>query len=315
MGHGRRPWNREVPLAGDASYRRYFRVEPADGGTAVLVRYPPDRLDAFTRDLEVRAWLAERGLRVPGLLWTDPRRGEALLEDFGDRDAEAGLAGLAPARRLERALRLVEPLEILAGLDPSALPPWNEPLHRERLLGELLGFARWFAAGFAGRGLSPGSRAWLGELAGRVAGHPPRVCHRDYHLNNIHFLPGGVVGVIDFQDILVGPDTYDAVSLLRDRAAPDLLGEEDREAWLRDWAGRTGAAPGWEARVVEVEVQRGLKVLGTFARLCSSGARRYLRWMGPLAARLAPLAEELGAPGELVRLLLDWGPDGGDHVR
>ncbi len=315
MRHSRPRLSDERHLAGDASYRRYSRVRMGEGSTAILVRYPPDRLEEFTRDLEVRRWLWEKGLRVPDLLWVDPERGEAVLEDFGSHDAARVLASLDPEQRAGRTLDLVRPLEVLARLDPAELPPWNVPLSGPRLWEELIPFGTWFAGELIGRRLSPASRDWLGTLVRWVDRHPKRVCHRDYHLNNLFFLPDGDVGVIDFQDVLVGPDTYDAVSLLGDRDLPALLSGDDRARWLERWAEATAADPGWEGRVAETEAHRGLKVLGTFTRLAlSGGERRYLQWVPPLAARMAPLVESMGAPADMVELLLDCSLEGLDHV-
>ena len=111
--------------------------------------------------------------------------------------------------------------------------------------------------------------------------------------------------MIDAQDALVGPDAYDAVSLLEERAMPELLAAGERERLRVAWARRTCAAAGWEGRWPRVRAQRALKVLGTFARLEAAGRGGYTRWMGGLAARLAADANALGLPGGLVDLLLD----------
>ncbi len=315
MRHARPPLSDERYLAGDASYRRYARARTPEGNTVILVRYPRDRPGEFRRDLEVRRWLAEKGLRVPDLLWVDAEEREAVLEDFGPHDAARVLAALGPEERLVQVLDLVRPLEVLSRLDPAELPPWNVPLSGSRLREELIPFGTWFAGELIGRRLSPASEDWLGTLVRWVDRHPKRVCHRDYHLNNLFFLPEGDVGIIDFQDVLVGPDTYDASSFLGDRDLPTLLAPRERARWLEAWAEATAADPGWEGRAAETEAHRGLKVLGTFARLAlSRGERRYLQWVPPLAARMAPLVESLGAPAEMVELLLDCPLEGLDHV-
>ncbi|MBP1620485.1 MAG: aminoglycoside phosphotransferase, partial [Acidobacteria bacterium] len=136
-------------------------------------------------------------------------------------------------------------------------------------------------------------------------GHPRRVCHRDYHLNNLYFVATGEVAVIDAQDVLVGPDTYDAVSLLEERAMPELVAADERRRLAGSWATRTAAAAGWERRYRLVRAQRALKVLGTFARLEAAGRTGYTPWMDGLAARLAADAGALELPGVVVDRLLD----------
>ena len=130
-----------------------------------------------------------------------------------------------------------------------------------------------------------------------------RVCHRDYHLNNLFFVNEGEVGLIDFQDILVGPDTYDAVSLLGERAMPLVLGDGHRDRIRQTWAERTGAAEGWQDRWRLVAIQRGLKVLGTFARLAASGSRGYEAWMAAQARNLTSELAAVDAPPKLAELV------------
>ncbi len=90
----------------------------------------------------------------------------------------------------------------------------------------------------------PGLSRWLDELAVEIGNHPRRVCHRDYHLNNLLVAGDGGVGVIDIQDILVGPDTYDVVSLVAERAATRLISDRDRGWVLETWAHRTRSRAG-----------------------------------------------------------------------
>ncbi len=290
-------------IQGDASSRRYRRLHLPGGTTAVEVQYPPGEHTILERDLEVRAWLERRGLRVPRLLEADPAHGRAVLEDFGRQGAAEALAAAPPERRPTLVRRLLGPLERLASLDPGELPPWNAPLDASRMRWELAGFELWYLSDRRGTAPSPAAGRWLDGLAERVAAHPRRVCHRDYHLDNLFFLPGGEVGVIDFQDILIGPEGYDLVSLLEERDFPHLLGEQARRETAREWARRTGALPGWERRLAEVTAQRGLKVLGTFARLVASGREGYRAWLEELVPRQRIFLQELDAPLELIEAL------------
>ena len=131
------------------------------------------------------------------------------------------------------------------------------------------------------------------------------MCHRDYHLNNLLIQNDGTVGVIDIQDILVGPDTYDAVSLVAERAAMRLIPESDRRLVLAAWADRTQAEPDWRERVEAVQIQRGLKVLGTFARFTGAGRGEYRQWLIELSHDLVGLLAAAGAPPGIVTILLD----------
>jgi len=298
-----KPWIRDQSLRGDASARSYSRLWDSHGGTAILVRYPRvDRL-RLARDLEVRDWCCRQGLRVPAMIDHDVAGGWAVLEDLGERDAEREITAAEMGERLALGMRAITPLVIFARIAPEDLPGWNAPLGRQRLRWELSGLELWYLRHRCGVKPSPEVGKWLDLLAGAIADHPKRVCHRDYHLNNIFFVDAGEVGLIDFQDLLVGPDTYDAVSLLGERAMPLVLGKSQRERIRRAWAERTGATTGWRDRWRLVAIQRGLKVLGTFARLAASGAEGYEEWMEALARDLSPELAAVDAPPELVELV------------
>ncbi len=299
------PWVREHRLPGDASIRRYARVWDGRGRSAILARYPAAVLDQIGRDLEVQGWCAANGLRVPALLDHNLAEGWAVHEDFGPDDAERTLECSAVGERESIALRCIDPLAELARLDPVQLPTWNPPLAADRLRWELSGFELWFLRHRLGASPSQNVGGWLDDLAREIDAHPRRICHRDYHLNNLFILRDGTVGVIDYQDILVGPDTYDAVSLLGERGMPQILSVAARRRLEEAWATGTGAAPGWKDRGRLVRMQRGLKVLGTFARLSASGAAGYEKWIDGLVGDLARELPQAHAPSELSSLLLD----------
>jgi aminoglycoside/choline kinase family phosphotransferase len=297
-------WDRIDPLAGDASIRSYSRLSNA-ASSAILVEYPESIRHQLTHDLDVLSWCKGRGLLVPALMAVDLSRGRAILEDLGADDAETVLETMPPDERpavVERALR---PLERLAAVPPERLPPWNPPLDEDRMRWELAGFELWFVRHLRSRFPSADLSRWLDEMAAEIARHPTRVCHRDYHLNNLIVSTDGDIGVIDIQDILVGPDTYDAVSLLHERAAARLLSVDQRQTLLETWAQRTGARRGWRRRAELVRIQRGLKVLGTFARFVVAGDRRYEPWLGELSATLAELLPNAATPPEATSFLLD----------
>jgi len=292
-------------LAGDASSRRYERLRQGDGSTAVLAEYPADARPTMDRDLEVLHWFLQTGLRVPSVMGHDLEAGWIILEDLGEEDAEGRLRRTPDSERRPLVQAALAPLSVLAPIEVDTLPPWNPALDGHRMRWELAGFELWYLVHhLAGR---PSERldAWFDDLATEVAAHPVRICHRDYHLNNLFFLPTGEAAMIDVQDVLVGPDTYDAVSLLEERAMGELVTAEERLLLRQAWAETTGATDGWEARWSRVRLQRALKVVGTFARLDACGRPGYRPWMQGLTADLVAEADRLELPGELVDLLLD----------
>jgi aminoglycoside/choline kinase family phosphotransferase len=228
-----------------------------------------------------------------------------VLEDLGTVDAEAALATAKPSQRHELMNLLLRPLEILAGWELNLLPNWNAPLDQKRLRWELAGFELWYVRHLRSRRPTDQLNRWLDRLAATIDRHPRRVCHRDYHLNNLLIQPDGAVGIIDIQDILIGPDTYDVVSLVAERAALKLLPRTVADEVLASWAERTGAANGWRERVTAVQLQRGLEVLGSFARFVLEGQDSYTEWLNQLAPELAVLAEQAGAPPDTTAFLLD----------
>lgn len=291
------PWDAAERLAGDASSRVYYRLRRGCQ-TMLLVVYSSGFRDRLARDLETVRRVAATGVRVPILHHWGPTW--ALLEDFGPDDAEATLRRMAPDRRAVEGPRLAVPLGRLATMDPRRVPTWNPPLARDRLRSELEGFERWFLRETVGMKPVPAVTTWLDDLAAQLDSHPRRPCHRDYHLNNLFLLDNDEVGVIDVQDLLLGPDTYDPASLLNERSAPDLLDPGFAAAFLGRWAAEIGPSQGWRDRLRVARLQRGLKVVGTFARLDHGGRVGYRPWLIDLCLDLVEPLAEAGAPIELV---------------
>lgn len=308
-------WTCVASIHGDASSRRYLRLSHHGGGTAVVALYPASETARLGHDAAVSAWLRDHGVAVPRTRQISYDEGWVLLEDLGQVDAADSLTRLPEGERFEAATTLVEPLECLARIPPSEALRFNPPLGRARLRWELAGFELWFVRHHLGRTPLPALTSWLDGLATEVASHPVRVCHRDYHLNNLFLLDEGPVRVIDVQDALVGPDTYDAVSLLEERSMPGLLGVADRKAWIEEFAHRTQLEGDWPSRYRQVRAQRGLKVLGTFARLVATGREEYRSWLDDLGRRLGDAGPELGLTQALTDLLLHSRGCGGSHVR
>ena len=253
-------------LAGDASFRRYFRVSCEDGRQAVLMDAPPP-LEDPRPFISVAEWLVSVGLSAPEILARDLERGLLLLGDFGDDRLREAL-DLAPDRERELYELATDVLVHLhrhppmAGLPAHGLDQW---------LDELMLFSDWYcpAVGIAvdAEGYR---RAWT-EVLGPVAedGLGPVTVLRDYHAENIMLVEGrdGVahLGLLDFQDALSGHPAYDLASVLED-ARRDVTPELER-AMLDRYIAATGRGEAFERAYWALAGQRNTRILGVFTRL------------------------------------------------
>ncbi len=274
---------RFVPLAGDASHRRFFRAHLVGGDTLVACLYPEGGVAQAERDWRIHAWAWRKGLPVPRPFG---RAGVVtLVEDFGPTDLEAALAS-GRTEVIGATFAVLQRFQSTDWVDLET-PPFDAVFFRREF------------ADFERLVLPPESRgagavaAFLDRLVTLVAGHPRRLVHRDFHVNNL-FMVGDVVKAIDFQDMRGGPDTYDAVSLLRERAGANSIG--GAWAWLSTAAEALNWTPGWEERYWQCAAQRGLKVMGTFLRLSGEGREEYLRFLPGVRERTIEALHVTGAP-------------------
>jgi aminoglycoside/choline kinase family phosphotransferase len=257
-------------VAGDASHRRYFRLALA-ARSYVLADAPPatEKNEAFLR---VGKLLADAGIKVPAVLNVDLERGFLLLEDLGDRLLLPALDRASVGDHYRRAFDV---LAKMAAIDTrhAGLGEYDRPL-----LGEELGrFREWFVQNLLGYELDAHEEAVVSALFAQLidsALQQPRVLvHRDFHSRNLMLTGDGDLAVIDFQDAVVGPVTYDLVSLLRDCYI--RWPAEQVEAWALAYCKRLQLQglmqEADDAQVLRwfdwIGLQRHLKVLGTFARL------------------------------------------------
>ena len=263
------------PLAGDASFRRYFRVHRGDE-TAVLMDAPPEHEDVGPF-LKVAGHLLDRGFLPPRPLAVDRERGLLLLEDFGDNRV-----GPLLLREPHREAEIYESaVDILAGLASAPAPSDIPPYDRAAMTREVALFPEWYApaldlhvdeAGF----LAAWEEAWA-DVAETVAANPVMVL-RDYHADNLMVLEGRrELGLLDFQDALAGHAAYDLVSLLQDarRDVPPAL----EEAMLARFMDRLDIADRarFRAHYEILGAQRNTKILGIFTRLWKrDGKAHYL---------------------------------------
>lgn len=257
-----------APLAGDASFRRYFRV--TDGTrSAVLMDAPPPHEDPRPF-LSVARWLTAKGFAAPAILGLDEARGLVLLEDFGDaRMREAIEADPDATTPLYAAA--VDLLVALRAHAPEGLAPYDAAvLHREVDL-----FTQWYAPAVGRQVDTAGYRAaWDAVFAHGLTDKPVAVL-RDYHVENLMLVgPGRSLGLLDFQDALAGHAAYDLVSLLQD-ARRDVEPSIE-EAMLARYLAATGEGDGFLNAYHVLGAQRNAKILGIFTRLWQrDGKARY----------------------------------------
>ena len=252
-----------LPLAGDASFRRYFRIV-GEGRTAVLMDAPPAHEDSRPF-LTVADHLAAEGFAAPRVLARNLDEGLILLEDFGDaRMAEVIAADTAREAPIYRAA--IDLLRDLHTRPAGPLPPYDMAVYaREANL-----FPEWYMPA-VGLDVPAGyAEAWDEALAPIASAQDVTVL-RDYHAENIMLLADGGLGLLDFQDALAGHPAYDLVSLLQDArrdVAPEL------EAAMLAHYGPVDAAA-----YAALGAQRNAKILGIFTRLWKrDGKPRYLAY-------------------------------------
>src|SRR5262245_39181581 len=262
---------RIVPLTGDASDRRYFRVLVADHPSVVLALHVGP-IDFATLPFANVADLFSRvPLPVPAFLGHSDRAGNVEREDLGDvtRQAHPGAATPVEHAALYReAVALVELLQRRGReLEHDRYLPYRIAFDVEKLTWELDFFTRHFVLGYRGAQLSTAERDALNDewrvIVEELASEPRVLCHRDYHSRNL-MLHRARLHMIDFQDARMGPDTYDLVSLLRDSYV-DVTDRELDEliAYFLALKGPVDAAT-FRRRFDLMALQRNLKALGTF---------------------------------------------------
>ena len=259
------------PLAGDASFRRYFRVRD-NGRSAMLMDAPPPNEDPGPF-LHVAHWLTDNGMRAPVIYAEDRARGLVLLEDFGDARMRDHL-DVAPVDEDAVYRAAIDALVALHRLPPGPFDLYSMEVY-QREAGLL---TEWYcpAAGIAADAASY-ARAWDEVLLPMMPRQMPGVTVlRDYHAENIMLLDGDErQGLIDFQDALVGHPAYDLVSLLQD-ARRDVLPELEARM-LGHYRAQIATDGEFLADYARLGAQRNAKIVGIFARLWKrDGKPRYL---------------------------------------
>ena len=253
------------PLAGDASNRRYLRLGSAQQGSAILMDAPSHAGEGLRPFLEIAAFLSGAGLSPPRILAQDVAQGLLLLEDLGD-DLFFNL--MARVSHKEAALyeAACDVLMHLRHVTPSPLPP----LDTDWLISAAGLFFDWYAP-HSDLPLEQEFNAAFRVLATPLDAVNPVFVFRDFHAQNLLWLPDrtGVarVGLLDFQDALLGHPAYDLVSMLQD-ARRDVPAEMEAQIIARYLAQSGDAPEGFRQAYALLGLQRNLRILGIFARLC-----------------------------------------------
>ena len=298
------------PASADASFRRYFRVTLGNGDTRIVMDAPPEHEDCgpFVR---IAALFREAGVHVPEIFAQDLDQGFLLLSDLGNTTYLNVLdTTTAPGLYRDANAALVEIQRISR---PGILPDYDRAL----LERELKLFPDWYVAKHLGTTLSPEQDAVLRGvfetlLANNLA-QPKVFVHRDYHSRNLMVIDGAYPanpGIIDFQDAVYGPITYDLVSLYRD-AYISWDEQQELDFVIRYWEMARKAGLPVEAnfdmfyRDYEwMGAQRQIKVLGIFARLFHrDGKDGYLKDIPRVMTYLRRTCERYGELRPLARLL------------
>ncbi|MDI3509526.1 MAG: N-acetylmuramate 1-kinase [Betaproteobacteria bacterium] len=304
----------------DASFRRYLRVDTLGGESRIIMDAPPQKEDCRPF-VKVASLMKDAGLRVPEVLAWDEAQGFMLLTDLGRDTMMAQIDAERPQANLARYQQATDALLAwqLASA-PGVLPPYDEALLRR----ELQLFPDWYLAQHKGLAVEGAMAQTLHKtfdtIVARNLAAPQVYVHRDFMPRNLMIpltagnTPAQQLGVLDFQDAVHGPITYDIASLMRDAF---LSWEEDfvidvtirywekaRKAGLmdfEDWHSDFGAF----YRAVEwMGLQRHLKVAGIFARLTlRDGKPKYLADAPRFIAYIRATAHRYRELGPLLRLI------------
>ncbi len=317
-----------APASADASFRRYLRVLAADGSSRIVMDAPPPQEDVRPF-IDVAHRIAVAGLHAPAVLAADEDQGFVLLADLGSTLYLGALRAAAPAQADQLMREAVTALvQFQQRVDGSGLPAYDDALLRR----ELALFPEWCVGLEYGISWTAAQQATWDKLCNALVAsalaQPTVVVHRDWMPRNLMVAEPNP-GILDFQDAVVGPVTYDLASLLRDAF---LSWEEDQEIdWAARWWQQARAAGVLGEHVMASDfgecwralewmgLQRHLKVLGIFCRLkhrdgkpayaadlprffgyATKVALRY-RELKPLIALLEPMTGSLTTTGFSMR--------------
>lgn len=259
-------------ISGDASFRRYYRVEN-EQQTWVAVDAPPDHEDSATF-ISLAAYLADHGILVPQVLAQDLHHGFLLVSDFGDRLLLQELTTDNADHLYHLAIRTLLQIQLCTGdAQQLALPVFDAKIIKR----ELEQFVSWFLEKELALTLSQSEHSLLDAVSQQLTTIAERqqqvFMHRDFHSRNLMLVNPTELGVVDFQGAMIGPISYDLLSLLRDCYIDWPLYQV--EHWVNDYYKQARQLGLIDNKSFEdflddfylLSIQRHLKAIGTFARL------------------------------------------------
>ncbi len=301
------------PLAGDASNRRYDRLHNSDGTTAVLMDAPPDKGEDVRPFVRIADWLIAQGLSAPRIFAKHEAQGFLLIEDLGDRLFAREMVK-HPEQQTPLYAAAVDALVRIQQATPPDLARYDAAV-TVPLAGRAFD---WYQVGAGGQ--NKGKELFsklLFDIVSKFDAALDVIIQRDFHAENLLWLPerSGVsrVGLLDFQDAMLGHRAYDLVSIIQDarRDVPAEMAEMMRQRYLD----ATGVDPvEFNEAFAVFGLQRNLRILGGFARLClRDGKAHYVDLIPrvwsyiqtnlnhPATASLRPLlTDALPAPNEAI---------------
>lgn len=296
-----------LPLPGDASFRRYYRIQQSPQSFIAM--------DASTEQascvpfVAIAKALRKQKINTPEILVEDVARGFLLLSDFGDKlllkELNAGNAKKLYSKALDTLFHIQQCTDV---------PNWQLPLFTaEFMRRELSLFQEWFLEKYLQLNLSAQTQKMLSDsfdfLAKTAANQPQVFMHRDYHSANLMLLPDNQIGVLDFQDAHWGPITYDLVSLLRDCyvAWPDQLVNELVLQYWQQLNLSNISADQFVRWFDLMGMQRHLKALLTFSRkYCRDNNENYLQHIPRTLKYITRVSQKYSECEELGRFLQQY---------
>lgn len=284
-----------VPLSGDASDRRYFRVLLRSEPSQVLALHTGPIEFEKLPFVNVARLLSKMPVPVPAILAHADGLGVIALQDLGDVTLQAHLGAASQGEHAALYRQAVSFIEVLQRrgyeLASPEYAPYGIAFDVEKLMWELQFFTKHFLEGYRGAALTKSSADALSKeyaaIGEELAAEARVLCHRDYHSRNL-MLHDGSLYIIDFQDARMGPDTYDLVSLLRDSYV-DFTEQQVEEliafflALRGAYGGRIDSATErqeFRARFDLMALQRNLKALGTFGfQTLNRGTPVYIQYI------------------------------------
>ena len=309
------PLRHHKSLVAEASYRRFYRVW-SGGASLVVMESPPslERNDAF---VSVRRLLAGAGLPVPDIIALDLDAGFFILSDLGERSLEGAYGGPDRDQALEFA---ISHLLRLQGIQAETVPAYEATRFRD----ELNLFEEWFLGGLLRQTPDAAMRPAFEALVANALAQPQCLIHRDYHCRNLLLDPEGRFGIVDFQDALIGPVTYDLACLLWD--CYHYFDAAERRRWLRLYRSsapathplaQSGFDEGALTRALDLTaLQRQFKAVGIFARLwLRDGKQTHLPHIAPVLDAMREVAALYQETQPLISCLEGWAADAAKAVQ